>query len=70
METEVQKQLRPVFDTTIDVVTFCLKSPMDYVVEKQHVFYASKGLQYESQTKEESSSASSDDDFVAKKNLN
>lgn len=65
-----QHGIKPVFDTTIDVVTFALKYPMDYVVERQHVKYTSNGLQYESQIKEESSSASSDEEFVSKKPLN
>ena len=59
--------IKPVFDTTIDVVTFDIKYPMDYVMEKQHVIYTANGLQYDSQVKEEFSSASSDDEFVSKK---
>ena len=50
-------QLRPCFDTTVDVVTFCLQRPMDYVLEKQKVTYTKDGLQYESQMNYSSSSS-------------
>lgn len=70
METTLKHHaIKPVFDTTIDVVTFNIKYPMDYVVEQQHVIYTNNGLQYESQNKEESSSASSDEDFSSKKSI-
>lgn len=60
--------LKPVFDTTLDVVSFDLNTPMDYKVERQHVSYTNNGVQYASQQKEYSSS-SSDEDFPVKRNI-
>lgn len=59
---------QPTFDDAVDVVSFSVKSPLDYNIKKENVHYTPNGLFYASQTQEENSSdESSDDDFVIKK---
>lgn len=59
---------QPTFDNAVDVVSFSAKSPLDYDVKKEKVYYTPNGLFYASQNQEDNSSdESSDDDFGAKK---
>lgn len=58
----------PKFDTSVDVVSFSMKSPLEYDVKKEKVHYTPEGIFYPSQIQDESlSDESSDDDFTMKK---
>ena len=62
------EEIAPSFDTKIDVVSFELQTPLNYVVQTQDVHYTPNGVFYKNQTQaDDSSDSSSDEEFVLSK---